>query len=388
MEQSFDVTDSTNPMRDQILATPAALQAGFAELELRARLVLETPEIYRIRRIVLIGSGDSYFAAKAAEMAFLTHSGLPVEVRTPLEAGCYHAMLSAGRDLENMLVIALSNSGAAARVCEAARLYRAAGAKVLAVTKAAEGRLAGVADKALIVPVPALPSAPGFGPYLFAFVALILLAMRIGEVRMGMTMDEAQALRKALLGHFDDLDSVIVATDGAARGVAEAISGKTLLEFTGGGPNLATAEYGAAKILEAAGRHAVARDLEEWTHLNYFDGAPAEIATIIALPPESRAASRATELLAYMEKLGRLVVIVGGGPMAERGSGQGRAVLTVAPAIAEIWSPLLLSAPVALIAAHLAELTRAQYGRGGKGAWEDSADAGTVQQSQFWEPGA
>ena len=95
-----------NPMRDQILATPGALKSSFAEMELAARLVLATPEIYRTRRIILIGSGDSYFAAKAAELAVMAHTGLPVEVRTPLEAGRYHAMLSARRDLENTLVVA------------------------------------------------------------------------------------------------------------------------------------------------------------------------------------------------------------------------------------------------------------------------------------------
>jgi glutamine---fructose-6-phosphate transaminase (isomerizing) len=381
------VPEITNPMRDQILATPAALKAGFAELELAARLVLATPDIYRTRRIVLIGSGDSQFAAKAAEMALISHAGLPVEVRTPLEAGRYHATLSSRKDLENTLVIALSNSGAAARVCEAAGLYRKAGAKILAVTKNSESRLAGLADATLRVPVPALPNAPGFGAYLFAFVALILLGLRIGEVRMGVTMDEAQVLRKTLLGHFDDLEAVIAATDAPARVVAEMLAGKDLLEFVGAGPNAATAEYGAAKILEASGRHALARDLEEWTHLNYFDAAPDRIATVMAIPAESRAASRALELLAHMKKLGRAVVVIGGGPAAERAAGQGFPVLTVASPIAEIWSPLLLSAPLALVAAHLAALTGAAYGRGGRGPWADSADASTVQKSEFWEPG-
>jgi glucosamine--fructose-6-phosphate aminotransferase (isomerizing) len=305
-----------------------------------------------------------------------------------MEAGRYHAVLSSRKDLESTLVIALSNSGAAARVCEAAGLYRQAGAKILAVTKNSESRLAGLADYTLRAPVPSLPNAPGFGPYLFALVALILLGLRIGEVRMGVTMDEAQALRKTLLGHFDDLAAAITATDAQARTVAEMLAGKDLLEFVGAGPNTATAEYGAAKILEASGRHAFARDLEEWTHLNYFDAAPDRIATFMAIPAESRATSRALELLAYMKKLGRSVVVVGGGPAAERAAGQGFPVLTVTPPIAEIWSPLLLCAPLAVIAAHLAALTGAEYGRGGKGPWADSADARTVQKSEFWEPGS
>lgn len=361
------MSSSPNPMRDQIIATPQALRAGFEPLERDVRLVLSTPLIYRTKRIILIGSGDSYFAAKAAEMAMTVHAGLPVEVRTPLEAGRYHAAFSARRDLENTLVIALSNSGAAARVCEAAALYRRAGAQVLAITKNSTAKLAEIADHKLIVAVPSFPAAPGFGPYLFALVALLLLAVRFGEVRMGMTMDQAQALRFKLLGHFDDLATTIAAADEPARSLAEQLSGASVFEFLGGGPSRAVADYGAAKLLEAAGRHAAGIDLEEWTHLNYFDAAPQDIATLMVLPPGSRSASRAAELRVYIDKLGRQV-----------------GVLPIAAQIEEIWSPLLTSAPLALLAAHLADLDGAEYGRGSKGAWSDSADASTVQKSAMF----
>ena len=61
--------------------------------------------------------------------------------------------------------------------------------------------------------------------------------------------------------------------------------------------------------------------------------------------------------------------------------------MPVPATVPEIWSPLLLSAPYALLAAHLAALTGAEYGRGSKGKWDDSADASTVQKSVLWEAG-
>ncbi len=372
-------------MHQQILLTPQALKSGFAELEPSARLVVDTPALYRLRRIILIGSGDSYFAAKAAEMALMSHSGLSVEVRTPLEAGRYHVQLSSRRDLENTMVIALSTSGAAARTAEAATLYRDAGALVLAVTKNPLSRLAGIAHHTLTVPVPPLPAAPGFGPFAFALVALILIGLRIGEVRMALTMDQAQALRGTLQAHFDDLSAVIANTDTPAQAAAGALATRRLTEFVGGGPNAATADYGAAKLLEASGQHALARDLEEWTHLNYFDAEPETIASVIVQPSGGNSESRALELFAYMHRLGRLVVIVGAGPLAELATAHGHPVLAVTPPIAEIWSPLLASAPLALVAAHQAELLGAAYGRGGVGGWSDSADASTVQHSAQWE---
>lgn len=376
----------SNPMRAQVFATPGALLNGFDALELNARLAVETPDIYRTRRVVLTGSGDSWFAAKAAELAFWVDAAVAAEVRTPLEAGRYQSQLLVRRELENSLLVALSNSGGAARVAEAATLWRATGAKVLAVTRNEAGRLAGLADRKLLLPVPELPNAPGFGPYLFAVLGLQLLAIRFGEVKLAITMDQAQALRgqlKALLGK---LETLVATLDVPTQQVTAAISGRTLIEFVGSGPNFAVAEYGAAKLFEASGRHALARDLEEWTHLNYFDKAPAEIATILVIPEGSPTQSRAVELIAYMHKLGRSLVLVGGGEAAAAAQKLGHAVLPVPPT-AERWSPLLTSIAPALLAAHLSALDGAEYGRGGKAPWDDSMTAATVQQSAIWEPG-
>jgi glucosamine--fructose-6-phosphate aminotransferase (isomerizing) len=371
-------------MREQIFAAPDLLRAGFAEIEQAARAVLGTPEIYRVRRIVLTGSGDSRFAAKAAELAFLEHAGIPVEVRPPMEAGRYHAGASMQRDIENTLLIALSNSGGAARVREATTLYRARGASTLAITRSAASPLAAAASRSLLLPVPPLPSAPGFAPYLMQFCALSLLAIRFGEVRLTMTMDQAGALRRALLAEFDVLAELVRHADAPCAEAAARLAGARLLEFVGAGPSFAVAEYGAAKMLEAVGRHAVAVELEEWAHLNYFDAAPEDIATQLIVPRGSRGESRAVELIAYMTRLGRMLTVIGGGPAADAARRLGHAVVNVEGDVAEPWSPLLLSAPPALLAAHLAAATGAEHGRGVKGRWADAADGGTVQRSGLW----
>src|SRR5262245_52720914 len=235
----------SNTMRDQVLAAPAALRAGFDAMERAIRLALATPEIYRIRRILLTGSGDSRFAAKAAELAVLEHAGTPVEVRPPMEAGRYHAQLMADRDLANTLVIALSNSGKAARVSEAAALYRRRGATVLAITRDGTGPLAMAAGRTVVLPIPYLLAGPGVAPYLFQFIALVLIAIRIGEVRMTTTMDRAQALRRTLKACSDELERDIVAVDGPCRVLAPQLAGKRLLEFVGAGPSFGVSEYAA-----------------------------------------------------------------------------------------------------------------------------------------------
>ena len=87
---------------------------------------------------------------------------------------------------------------------------------------------------------------------------------------------------------FDDLSKVVNKTDEKAHLIAEKCRNVKIFEFVGAGANLATADYGAAKILEAVGRHSLARDLEEWVHLNYFDSRPEDIATILLSPISCR----------------------------------------------------------------------------------------------------
>src|SRR5262249_17394284 len=187
-----------------------------------------------------------------------------------MEAGRYLAQVLGDRDVAGTLVIALSNSGKAARVCEAASLYRRRGATVLAITRDDASPLAAAAGRAVALPVAPLPAGPGFMPFLFQFTALALIGVRIGEVRMTATMDDARAQGHALKGCFDELTNIIAALDEPCRTLAAQFSGKRLVECVGAGPSFAVSEYGAAKILEAVGQHAVACELEEWAHLNYF----------------------------------------------------------------------------------------------------------------------
>ena len=154
-------------------------------------------------------------------------------------------------------------------------------------------------------------------------------------------------------------------------------------EFVGPGSNIATADYGAAKILEAVGRHATARDLEEWIHLNYFDSSPEEISTILLSPNKSISESRLQEIYVFMRKIRKNLVVVGGGPLIKLAEDNNGDTLRCEIDICETWSPMLLSAPIALFAAYLSEIEGSFHERANNSLWEDSLDAGTVQKSKI-----
>ena len=60
-------------------------------IEPRARRVLSTPEIYRVRQIILTGSGDSHIAAESAAPALRTWTGLPVQALKAMDAAPFTA---------------------------------------------------------------------------------------------------------------------------------------------------------------------------------------------------------------------------------------------------------------------------------------------------------
>jgi glutamine---fructose-6-phosphate transaminase (isomerizing) len=371
----------SSPMYRQIQATPTALRNAYSGMESSARSILSTPEIFAVRRIVLCGSGDSSFAARAVEWPMARLTGIDVVSLPSLEASRYRSRLGREQDLRTTLVVAISNSGEAARTIEAARRFRHRGALVLAVTAEPESHLANTASRVFELPVPPLPSAPGYAPYLFSMVALQLLAFRLAEVRGVMTMDETQLWRRELQSRLDELPRVHELVDPICARLATRYRGLPVFEFLGSGPAAAVAQYGMAKLLEAVGTPALAQDIEEWVHLHFFSRAPRETATVLLCPLGCAAESRARELLTYLQRLERPTIVVADECIAERATEAGLDVVPLSTRIGEILCPLHFSAPMAFLACHMADLSGAEYGRGCRGPWEHAAAGGAVRNS-------
>lgn len=377
----MSIAQPRSPLYRQILATSAALSGAYTELESTARSILSTPEIFKVRRIVLCGSGDSFFAARAAEWAMARLTEIEVLSLPALEASRYRSSLGRDADLRTTLVIAISNSGEAARTIEAAQRFGRRGALVLALTAATASRLANTAPRVFKLPVPELPSGPGYGPYLFSMVALQLLAFRLAEVRGVMTMDEAQGWRRELLSRLEELPRVHAAVDPVCAQLAARYRDLPVFEFLGSGPCAAVAQYGMAKLLEAVGTAALAQDLEEWVHLHFFSKAPRDTATVVLCPLGSAAESRVKEVLTYLERLERPTIVVADEDVAELAVQAGFDAVPVSTRIGEMLCPVHFSAPLALLASHLADLGGADYGRGCRGPWENAAGGGAVRNS-------
>jgi sugar/nucleoside kinase (ribokinase family)/fructoselysine-6-P-deglycase FrlB-like protein len=293
-----------------------------------------------IEHLYLTGCGDSAFAGLAASLAFRRHSRLRVH---PVHA------LDLARYLVRYLppasaVLAISFSGSVGRTIEAARQAAAAGHPVIALTGNPEGQLAAAADRILPIDVPTLGFSPGTSTYIGMLCTLIDLALRTSRTGGDGT----------IRGACDQLPGQAAKTldwcDAPASGAAARMTSARFVTFLGAGPNEATARFGAAKLFEASQQIAVATNIEEWAHEEYFITRPGDPVVLVA--PAGAAHDRAGEILSELQFVrADATVISDTEPPGRAGH------LRLAAGAPEELSPVLAALPLAQLGFHLARQT-------------------------------
>jgi glucosamine--fructose-6-phosphate aminotransferase (isomerizing) len=252
-----------------------------------------------VRKVVLLGSGDSHHAALGLEMIFRTLAKRQVQAGSSMHVSRY-LVPDLGVKSQETLLVGFSSSGEVARTVEALEMGNEIGAQTLAITSNVESTLAETASVVLPVELPDFPPGPGLLSYLGSMLAGYALAARLCDD------DSAQYLSKAL----ENLPLILERwmpgqLESGWRFAREVQDGTCVM--VGGGPAFASALFGAAKVIEAAGERAWAQELEEWAHLEYFCE-PANMNTWI-LKADGRCRSRETEVINAMQTIGRNLAI-------------------------------------------------------------------------------
>jgi len=368
----------TDDFLTQIESLPALITDCVPLMEPLTRKILSTPEIYGLRQIILTGSGDSFFAAAAVIPALRAWTGIPVQAMTSMEAARYvdNSILPDSSNARGLLVISISYSGEAARGVEAAQRLRKMGAITIGFTANPDSRLGKAVERQVSTLIPNSAPAPGTRSYVASMIATYLLAIRISEVLMCMTMDEANRLRAEIQDSGAKLENLVTELAPKLRKYAETWSNATSMDVLGSGPSLATASYCAAKLVEAGGIHASPQDIEEFHHLNFFVNEPSSIPTIVFSPSNSASASRASELVIALQQLGRPTLFI---TDEDNSFACDNSILI--PKFPEWLSPLAQTIPAAIIAAFSANIRNVTHYRGHDGPWRGAKDAGFVKNS-------
>ncbi|WP_338597094.1 SIS domain-containing protein [Saccharopolyspora sp. SCSIO 74807] len=303
-----------------------------------------------VDEVVLVGSGDSYHAACAAQTAFEALAGLRCEPMSALRYLHYARRHEPPADRPTGLVVGISASGRTEPVLRALHRARERGQRTLGVTCTPGSDITRVADHDIVCRLPDSQPSPGIRTYQAGLLSVLLLAVHAGRAGRGPAA-ELDAARSDLAGCADVLAAVPRSLAGPCARLADAISDATAACVLGSGPNRGTALYAAAKLTEGAGLFAVGQDLEEWCHIERFADPPDMPVLLLSVP--GRASCDAERVAARAAGLGRRVAVVGepADPALQHAA---IGLALPGDGVREELSPLLYHAFAGLVAAELA----------------------------------
>jgi fructoselysine-6-P-deglycase FrlB-like protein len=321
------------PMLEDVRRQPACLAALLgraAELRAAGREAL-TPEPGGT--VYAVGCGDGWFAARAVGLVAGHY-----RAASALEFLVYVAPRLTPADR----IVAISMSGQVDRTVEAWQAARARGASGVVLTNGAGGRLADGGGSIVSLGIPELaPFLCGTSTYTATVLALRLL------------LDADGAATEPLAHALGRLPAVIADAEAWAHDAA-ALAGRrgvTGVRILAAGPHVATADYGAAKLVELTRIPAWGDDMEEFAHRQFWSADPRDL--VVYLVPDARLARHASEGAEALAELGFDTLAI---------ESAGHAVSTarrrlVLPSGPEWVAALVLPIPLQLLAYHLALAT-------------------------------
>jgi fructoselysine-6-P-deglycase FrlB-like protein len=303
---------------------PVFSNLGFARLTAR-------------EHIVAFGSGDGWFAARAAADYARLDLGLPYEGASSLETLGYVGPRHAHRNLAG---VAISMSGSADRTNEAAEVLRHGGKPVLALTNGDGGALARITGEKISLDVKDLaPFLTGTTKYTATLLGLIMLL-------------EGAARAKAVnwTAYLDTLPRVLAevepfALEFAKRYVGRPPSGVRILSA---GPNLATAEYGMAKFIKLLPIPVWADEIEEFAHRQFWTCPATDLVIYVATNPAVARCAAAS--VAALSSMGMTTVAIDTPSCPVPGA----TVRFTLPEVPERLSPLFAAIPLQFLGYYLA----------------------------------
>lgn len=376
-----------NSMIAQVQSLPGLIAKLMPLYQDAVKTALDVSFCKSIERVFVMGCGDPHHAALGCELAFEHLTGLPCEPMTALQFGRYAAGYLPQPSYGSNLVIGISVSGAVARTIEALRMANDAGAMTMALTATADSPITRHAQRIISSAAPGFPEpegvhTPGVRSYLANQLALLMIAVRIGEARGYLLGDEADNLVKEIDGLSLAAEKTVAICTQLASSLAEEWKDAKEFVFVGGGPNYASALFSAAKIIEASGDSAIGQETEEWTHLQYF--CRERNTPTFFITAAQRDDSRIVEAALAARTIRRRVAAVA--PESATLLNQYADRWLPFAHVREMFSPLLAAIPGTLFAAYRAEVLGEPFFRNFTGGRELTGGNGIsrIRSSEIW----
>lgn len=211
----------------------------------------------KLRRVVLVGCGDSWISGFGVRRAMERLLGAPVE---PYEAFDFATYGTDTVDSET-LVVGLSSSGKTEPVMDGLSASAARGAYVVGLSNTLGSPLMERFPGALHI-----RATRGGWPTQSSTAAMALKLRLSMSIAQASGRDVPAGLVRGLDALPETVDAVARAFYEPARVLGERLARADLVLLAGAGPHFAPAAFGAAKLKELAPIHAIAFPLEEYHH--------------------------------------------------------------------------------------------------------------------------
>jgi glucosamine--fructose-6-phosphate aminotransferase (isomerizing) len=304
-------------------------------------------DLAALERIQIVACGTSYIAGVIGKYLIEQLADLPVDVEIASEFRYRQPALRPGS-----LVIAMSQSGETADTLAALRYCKAKGMKSAVVVNAQESTMAREVD--VVWPIHCGPEIGVASTKAFTAQVSVMIALAVAAAKARGTIDaaEEQRLVRVML-EAPRLIAEAIGLEDSLKDIAADIAKARDVLYLGRGPMSALALEGALKLKEISYIHAegyAAGELKHGPIALVDDQTP----IIILAPYDSWFEKSASNMSEVMARGGQVVFITD--PQGAKHAPAGARVVVTAPACDPLVSALVMSAPIQLLAYHVAVL--------------------------------
>jgi glucosamine--fructose-6-phosphate aminotransferase (isomerizing) len=298
-----------------------------------------------LSRIQIVACGTSYIAGLLGKYLIERLADLPVDVEIASEFRYRQPSLAKGA-----LAIAMSQSGETADTLAALRHCRAKGMASAAIVNTVESTIAREVD--VVWPIHCGPEIGVASTKAFTAQVSVLTALAIAAARARGRIDEAEEKRLVyVLLEAPRLIAESIQLEDAVRSIAADVAKARDVLYLGRGPMYPLALEGALKLKEISYIHAEGYAAGELKHgpIALVD----EATPIVILAPfDSYFEKSASNMSEVMARGGQVVFITD--PDGAAHAPAGAHVVVTAPACDPLIAPLVMAAPIQLLAYHVA----------------------------------
>lgn len=331
---------------------------------------LKTIDYLIPQQVIAVGCGDSFCAAKAAQEAFKELVGIPMIGRPAVEISrCYDS-----EDFNNVLMFGISSRGKTARVIEAAMRVHELGtaSRTVAIVNflVEKSKLEEVCDTSIHVSLPEFKCgkytehAPCQRSYFSTMFTMMLIAVRMGEIRGNYSAEKAEEYRQAMLDYAAGFtDEVLNSIEDQLWKLLPQWNQFRQFEIVGSGEDAPNTWFVAAKVVEAFGDIATYDTPDNWLAVNSKTKEAEQTGTIVILNKDNKAFVHTVDVIRVMAEKKRPTIVI---TDAETDLfPEGVTVVRIPSAKYKWVKPLMQYCPVGLLFGYIKELRDVSFYRYG-----------------------